>query len=105
MNVELGKGAGAPDGGGFSHEAALRALALESLKKKSDFRIHLLIYVLVNAMLIMIWAMTGAGYFWPAYPIAGWGIGLIAHAWDVYWKKPPTEDQVQAEMRRLRGAG
>ena len=28
-------------------------------------------------MLIVIWATTGAGYFWPIWPILGWGVGLI----------------------------
>lgn len=43
-------------------------------------RIHLTIYVLVNVMLIGIWAASGAGYFWPIWPIMGWGIAVGAHA-------------------------
>jgi class 3 adenylate cyclase len=42
--------------------------------------IHLTIYVVVNVMLIGIWAASGAGYFWPIWPIMGWGIGVGAHA-------------------------
>src|SRR4051812_7590767 len=34
-------------------------------------------FVLVNLMLIVIWAATGAGYFWPIWPLLGWGIGLL----------------------------
>jgi hypothetical protein len=34
-------------------------------------------YVAVNLMLIVIWAVTGAGYFWPIWPLLGWGIGLL----------------------------
>jgi hypothetical protein len=34
-------------------------------------------YVAVNLMLIVIWAVTGAGYFWPIWPLLGWGIGLV----------------------------
>ncbi len=33
-------------------------------------------FLLVNLMLVAIWAMTGAGYFWPIWPILGWGLGL-----------------------------
>lgn len=25
---------------------------------------------------IVIWAVTGAGYFWPVWPILGWGLGV-----------------------------
>jgi hypothetical protein len=28
-------------------------------------------------MLIVIWATTGAGYFWPIWPLLGWGVGLV----------------------------
>ena len=44
------------------------------------FRTHLTFYLLVNVCLIGIWAAGGAGYFWPIWPILGWGIGLAAHA-------------------------
>jgi hypothetical protein len=34
------------------------------------------VYLAVNAMLVAIWALTGAGYFWPAWPLLGWGLLL-----------------------------
>ena len=34
-------------------------------------------FVVVNLMLIVIWAVTGAGYFWPIWPLLGWGLGLL----------------------------
>jgi class 3 adenylate cyclase len=40
----------------------------------------LTVYVLVNVLLIAIWAASGAGYFWPIWPILGWGIGVAGHA-------------------------
>jgi hypothetical protein len=80
---------------------ALRRRATESLKKRSEFRAHLLAYVLVNAFLVVIWAATGANFFWPVFPIAGWGIGLAFHAWDAYGNSTPTEEQVHREMERL----
>ena len=46
----------------------------------TSVRIHLRVYILVNLMLIGIWAATGAGYFWPIWPILGWGIGVGSHA-------------------------
>ena len=38
------------------------------------------VYVLVMAMLIGIWAVTGMGYFWPIWPMMGWGIGIVGKA-------------------------
>ena len=87
---------------GAAAEEGLRALALTTLKKKADFRAHLLVYALVNGMIVAIWLMTGSGFFWPIFPIAGWGVGLVMHAWDVYMTRPPTELEVTREMDRLR---
>ena len=42
---------------------------------------HARVYVLVNLLLVAIWAMTMfGGYFWPMWPMLGWGVGLVAHA-------------------------
>jgi class 3 adenylate cyclase len=46
----------------------------------ADLRVHFTIYALVNLMLIGIWVASGAGYFWPIWPILGWGIGVAMHA-------------------------
>jgi uncharacterized ion transporter superfamily protein YfcC len=84
-------------------EEELREQAVKLLHKKRDFRTHVLMYVLVNAMLVVIWAVTNSGFFWPIFPILGWGIGVAANAWDVYGRKPITEDEIRREADRLRG--
>ncbi|HZA89540.1 MAG TPA: 2TM domain-containing protein [Solirubrobacterales bacterium] len=86
-------------------EQDLRNQAVERLKKKRDFRTHVVIYVLVNAFLVVIWAVTSDGdtLFWPIFPILGWGIGLAANAWEVYGRKPISEDEIRREQDRLRG--
>jgi hypothetical protein len=33
-------------------------------------------YLAVMALLVVIWALTGHGYFWPIWPAIGWGIAL-----------------------------
>jgi hypothetical protein len=83
----------------------LRDQAIERLKKRRDFRGHVFIYVAVNAMLVAIWAITSGGddFFWPIFPILGWGIGVAANAYDVYGRKPISEDEIRREADRLRG--
>jgi 2TM domain len=71
------------------------------LRKQGEFRVHILAYVLVNAFLVMIWAITSRGFFWPAFPIVGWGIGLVLNGWDVY-RRPASEERVRQEMEWLR---
>ena len=40
------------------------------------FQVHLRIYLVCITFLMLIWALTGAGYFWPVWPALGWGIGV-----------------------------
>jgi hypothetical protein len=83
-------------------EQELRDKAVRRLKKQRDFRSHLLVYVLVNTLLVVIWVMTDPhGFFWPVFPIAGWGIGVIMNAWDVYGHQEITEEDIHREMDRL----
>lgn len=42
-----------------------------------EFDEHLRAYLSVMALLVVIWALTGAGYFWPIWPILGWGLGVV----------------------------
>jgi hypothetical protein len=83
-------------------EDSLRQQALKRLKKKRDFQAHLITYLSVNTLLVVIWAVTGADFFWPIFPILGWGIGLLLNAWDVYGRKPISEHEIAREVDRLR---
>ena len=82
-------------------EPGLREQATIRLRKKRDFLAHLLAYVLINGSVLIIWALTGSGFFWPVFPMLAWGVGLVLHAWDIY-RQPLSEQQIQWEMKRMR---
>jgi hypothetical protein len=82
-------------------EVELRQRALKHLKAKRDLQAHLVAYVTVNLLLVGIWYATGAAFFWPMFPILGWGIGVAFNVWDVVTPEPGPE-QIEAEMERLR---
>ena len=77
-----------------------REAAIKRVKAKRDFKNHAAAYVIVNAMLVVIWAVSDAGYFWPIWPILGWGVGLAFNAWNVYFQRPISEADIQREMER-----
>ena len=52
-------------------EDELRRRAVKRLRAKAGFWTHLVVYLAVNAFLVVIWFFTGAGFFWPIFPIAG----------------------------------
>jgi hypothetical protein len=80
--------------------------------KLRRFYTDVLIYGLVNLGLILIWAISGGGYFWPIWVIVGWGIGLGVHAFSlglipqmnamIPFMTAEWEDE---EVRRLMEAG
>jgi hypothetical protein len=85
-------------------EVELRQGAVKAIKRRREFWYHVLSYCIVNAFLIVIWYMTGRGYFWPGWILAAWGIGLVFNAWKVFG--PPaggiSEEQIQKEIDRQR---
>jgi len=85
-----------------SYEDQLRVRAMKRLKRKAEFRQHLTSYLIVNAFLVLLWAVTSRGYFWPIWPMLGWGVGLAFHGLSLNWDDAPSVDQVEAEAERLR---
>jgi hypothetical protein len=73
-------------------------------KRRAGFKITLLVYVLVNSLLWIVWALTmpvkGLGWStWPLYPMFGWGIGLFFQFVDAYWTGGET--LVEKEYKKL----
>jgi hypothetical protein len=91
----------ATGGPNVAGDAELRELAVRRLRKQRDFRVHLALYLAVNAFLVVIWAYTGAGFFWPAFPIFAWGVGVGANAWDAF-ARDISEERIRREIERLR---
>lgn len=79
-----------------------RAAAVKRLKAKRDFKLHVVAYLIINAMLVGIWFLSGKGYFWPAWVMVCWGVGLAFNAWIAYFQRPISESDILREMERGR---
>jgi len=77
-----------------------RQEAIKRLTAKRGFWTHVFLYCVVNVMLVVIWALSSRGYFWPGWAMAGWGVGIIMHGWSVYFEKAISEEDIQREMQR-----
>jgi hypothetical protein len=55
-------------------------LARSRVKEIKKFYMNLTLYGSVNFGLILIWALSGGGYFWPIWVMVGWGIGVLMEA-------------------------
>jgi fatty acid desaturase len=72
--------------------------ARKRVERKRKFQGDVVAYVVVNIFLIGIWAVGGFGYFWPGWVLAGWGVLLVLDAWNAYFRRPVTEEDVQREL-------
>lgn len=81
-----------------------REAARKRLQARQDFFSHLVAFVVINSGFIVVWAMTGGGYFWPAWILGLWAAGLLMHAWDTFLRRPVTEADVDEELRRQSAA-
>jgi hypothetical protein len=65
-------------------------------RRTKGFAEHLTSYLLVNLLLVAIWALSGFGYFWPVWSIVFWGFGVACHYVAVRRPGPPG---TQRELR------
>ena len=92
------------------YENAEREMTLREWKR--GWRIHALIYVLVNAALvalnIALVVATDAGFFWFPFPLVGWGIGLTFHyLHGVRWAERDIrrrQESIERRAERIREA-
>jgi hypothetical protein len=60
-------------------------------------RAHVAAYIAGSLLMLGIWAAvgisSGAWYFWPVWPILGWGVGLLGHV-------IPVRAVLEAQSRR-----
>ena len=83
--------------------------AKKTVKEKIGFYWHLTSYIIVNSYLIFLY-FQGKGdgqvyYFWPFWPIAGWGIGICFHAIKIFGffnTKAWEEKEIQKEIEKRR---
>ena len=82
-------------------------LAKRRVRVLKGFYIHLATYIAVMALLLLIDFLTGGGW-WFYWPLLGWGIGIVAHAFTVFgiggilgseWEEKKTRD-LMSKMHR-----
>lgn len=88
--------------GGDHHTSKVvsdREWARKKIIRRRALITHAVAYFAVNLLLVVIWFFTGAGYFWPGWVIAGWGVGLLLDAASVLLQTEITDEQIDRELR------
>ena len=90
-------------------EQELYEKAKKRVEEKKGFFIHFTTYILVNILLVLIWAFpAGGGYPWFLWPLGGWGIGILFHFLGVFVFSKETgweKKELEKEVERLRKGG
>ena len=50
-------------------------------------------------LFVAIWAASGAGFFWPVFPLLGWGAGLSFQHFHVALRGQTGEGDVRTKLR------
>jgi len=77
--------------------------AEKRVEEKKGFRSHFIIYLCVNALLVIIWAVTGADFPWFVFPLGGWGIGVLFHFLNAYvFSREADTREIEKEAEKIR---
>ena len=85
-------------------EELIRQRVQKKLRARSEFLQHLTAYMAVNGILWLLWLSRTGGFPWPLFVTAFWGIGLVNHYVDYYYKHGQGanrgEEEIESEITR-----
>jgi phosphate/sulfate permease len=82
--------------------------ARKRVDDKKSFYSHLAVFFVYNIAFVIIWAVTSpGGYVWFIWPLCGWGVAIILHAFGTFvfhkdskWEKNSVEKEA-AKIKKL----
>jgi uncharacterized protein (DUF486 family) len=99
----------------------IRRLATRRVRRKRRFFSHLTVYLIVNAFLWCMWAlstsgiaaaygwgmMRGTAFPWPVFVSVFWGIGLVSHGLGVFafhsgWEQKEIDKEIE-QLKKGKG--
>ncbi len=75
-----------------------RRWARDRIKRRRAFWSQAITFGVITVVLIVIWALTGAGFFWPAFVMLGFAVALAAQARRAF-ARDVTDADIDRELR------
>lgn len=76
--------------------------AHQNAKLKVEFKIHMVIYIVVISLLAIINITLTPAYLWFIWPLLGWGLGIVIHGINVHFSTNSSfkERMIKREMEK-----
>lgn len=89
----------------MTDENKARKAAEQRLGAQAGFKKMFGGFIILWVVMVAIWALSGAGYFWPVWVFLGTGIALLYGAWAAYGPREsgPSESEIEAETKKFEG--
>jgi uncharacterized membrane protein YiaA len=85
----------------FEEALTPRDQALKNVRMRRHFQNSIMTMVVIAAFLVVVWAVSGAGYFWPGWIIAAFAV-LMVLRYVRHRRGPITEDEISKETDRMK---
>jgi UPF0716 family protein affecting phage T7 exclusion len=82
-----------------------RSRAAVRVRDRRALRQHAATSAGISVVLVVIWALTGAGLFWPGFVMAALGLSLVARTVRIASDRPITDEEIDRELQRTRESG
>ncbi|UCG10122.1 MAG: 2TM domain-containing protein [Dehalococcoidia bacterium] len=77
--------------------------ASRKVKDRKRFYGGLATYLIVNAVLVVIWALSGQGYMWFLWPLGIWGVFVLGDYLRVFvFGKGSDQRAIEKEAEKIR---
>ena len=70
------------------------------IQRWRDWSAHVAAYVVMNVVFIVAWLVGGKGYFWPAWPLIGWGVGISFQHFYASFRRPISSRDILPRLGR-----
>ena len=77
--------------------------AKRRVKEKKDFYRDFFTWAAVNAVLVIIWALSGRGYLWFLWPLGIWGAFVLFHFLRVFvFERKSDIRAIEKEVEKIK---
>ncbi len=84
-------------------EEQLYEEASKRVKERKRFYGGLATYAVVNAVLVVIWALSGRGYPWFLWPLGIWGVFLLGDSLRIFvFERKSDDEAIKKEVEKMK---